>query len=88
VTAPALSSLADALSLLADQAPSHARELLALASLDADEVAKATEAVDIPPALLLAIQEDAQRLERDGERLGLALGPGIAAMIRTTLRRA
>jgi hypothetical protein len=87
MTSAALSALADAFSLLANEAPSHAREILALTSLDADEASKVIKDGETQQAHIFALREDARRLERDGERLGIPLGPGLAALIRSTLGR-
>jgi hypothetical protein len=80
-----LSALADTLGARVQGAPDHAALLLGLASLDADEAAKAAEAGQELGPLLLALEVDANRLRWDGERLGLADGLGLSAMIRAAL---
>lgn len=68
-----LAALASVLGAAMDTAEGRGRTLLALATEDAQE------------GDLDALGAEADRLERDGERLGAPLGPALAALIRRAL---
>jgi hypothetical protein len=80
-------ALALALGSRVEDAPGggHAGLLLGLASLDADEAAKASEGGGSADPWIAALRLDLARIEADGERLGLEDARGIAALVQGAL---